>query len=639
MESKSKKGQIAIFVVIAIVIVAGLIGYFLLKDRGFGVSVPAEFTPIYDYYTSCIQAKVVDGASLLGTQAGHIDLPEFEFGSEYAPFSNQLDFMGFGVPYWYYVTNNGLIKEQIPTKQQMESQFGDYLEDKVEECDFTEFRRQGYDISVGEARVSVDIQDNRIVANVKQSLSIERVDESGEGQKVVVGNHKIEVDSMLGEYYDIAKGIYDYEKQEMFLETYAIDALYSYAPVTGAEISCSPLFWNPYEVIDEVKAGLEANIGVLKVKGDYYDLDSGNKGYHVVDPGFSLSSEEQINFLYSGDWASRFEVWPTKGDLMIAKPVGPQQGLAAAGFCYVSYKFVYDLYFPVMVQVHNPDNAEDIFQFPMAVVVSKNQPREALAVSSLVEDDENVCDNANTEISIYIYNTNLEPVEADLEFKCFTDVCDLGKTVISTTEAKLDVEVPQCVNGIIVANAEGYREKEYSISTNSESVADIILDKEQLLELEIFVDNRLTQDISVLTISEVLESGESEILTTVGYPYVTELDLSEGDYNFNLMVYTEKSITLPEDSRTECVEVPKSGLLGFFGAKDEECFDYTIPSQEITSVMNAGGSQNQYVTQSELAGATKIRIYADSIAVPSKLEDIQKTYELIAVKNLRIEII
>ena len=72
------------------------------------------------------------------------------------------------------------------------------------------------------------------------------------------------------------------------------------------------------------------------------------------------------------------------------------------------------------------------------------------------------------------------------------------------------------------------------------------------------------------------------------------------------------------------------------GLEDEECFEYNIPSQTVSSVFYAGGTQAQYVTQSELKNSNRIKIYAESVPTPSNVEGLQKTFDLIEVKDLRI---
>ena len=128
---KNKRAQVTIFVILAIVIVVGIGLYFVLRGSLFQEELPNELESIYDYYLACIEEEVFLGSSILGRQGGYIEPPNFEPGSEYMPFSNYLNFLGSGVPYWYYVSGNGIAKEQIPSKADMQSELNDYLEGEL----------------------------------------------------------------------------------------------------------------------------------------------------------------------------------------------------------------------------------------------------------------------------------------------------------------------------------------------------------------------------------------------------------------------------------------------------------------------------------------------------------------------------
>jgi len=634
---KRKKSQITVFVIIAIIIIAAIAGVVIFKEKLFPKAIPSSLVPVYDYYISCIEKTAKDGASIIGSQAGYIKVPEFEPGSVYAPYSNQLGFMGLGIPYWYYISGNNIAKEQIPTQKQMQEQLSDYIKNNLGKCDFIAFENQGFNITIAppeEATVKADIQESKIKVAINQKLIIAK------GEEIfTIDSHAFELDSRLGKFYEIARKIYDYEKNNMFLENYTVDVLYAYAPVSGVEFNCSPIIWNPYEIFDRLKNALNANIQMLKIQGDYYDTKGKYSNYFVVARDANINLENaQVSFLYMPDWPSRFEVWPTRNNLMNAEPIGTQQGLSAMGFCYAPYKFAYDIYIPVLVQIYNPNDASEIFQFPVAVVIKKNVPREALP-GEAPESIERVCDNANTEISVYTYNVYLEPVEADISFKCLNDVCDLGKTKIDneTGYAVLEAKVPQCLNGVIIAKSDGYSEKRQLISTNTETEADIVLSKEYNLNLEIYVDNSLVQDLSVLTITKK-DENTTEVVNSVAYPFNKELKLSEGYYNFDLKAFKGSSVVIPETTTKQCVKVPREGVLGFLGLEEEKCFDITIPSQKLTNVAYAGGNTDWYITSSELENAKTLRVYATSIKIPSTLEAISSSYDEIQTKNLIIEV-
>ena len=94
----SKKGQITIFVILAIIIVAAVGLIFIISDSPKTLKLSPNIEPVYNSFLSCLEENLVTGASILGSQAGYIEVPEFEPGSRYMPFSSQLDFAGSPVP-------------------------------------------------------------------------------------------------------------------------------------------------------------------------------------------------------------------------------------------------------------------------------------------------------------------------------------------------------------------------------------------------------------------------------------------------------------------------------------------------------------------------------------------------------------
>jgi hypothetical protein len=424
------------------------------------------------------------------------------------------------------------------------------------------------------------------------------------------------------------------------LENYTSDVLYTYAPVSGAIINCSPAVWDPYAVVDKLKIALENNIQSIRMSGNYYTSNNKNINYFIAgkDADIDLAGQ-QVSFMYSRDWPSRFEVWPTKNNLMMAQPVGNQAGLGIMGFCYIPYKFVYDMYFPVLVQIYNPSDANEIFQFPIAVVINKNMVREPLPQNN-VENPTSICDNANTDIQVNTLNINLEPVSASLDFKCLDDSCPMGTTKINnaTGVASLSAKVPQCINGILIASANGYKDKKQLISTNEEYEANIVLDREYKLAVEVYVDGTLSNDMAVISVNENLENTTVNS-GSVAYPSSKEIKLAETDYTFDLKVYGKGNIIIPASTSRQCVTSPKSGIAGLFGSQEEKCFDITTPSQTISSLLTAGGTQRQYITSGELDNAKILRIYAKSVKAPTNLDSIQTSYDEVQAQKLEIQLV
>ncbi len=599
MEKINKRGQLTIFIILAIVVVGGLVAYFALRDKVFVEQIPQNMRSVYDYYLSCLEETSEEGISLLGEQGGYIEVPEFVPGSQYMPFSSQLDFFGQPVPYWMYVSGNNLLKEQVPEKAGMQNQLEDYIEERISNCDFSDFELQGYDVYIEEGDVDAKIEEKNVEIKVNNKVTIFYGNDS-----VVVNNHKLLLDSKLGKFYNLARKVYDFEKANMFLENYALDVMRLYAPVTGTELSCSPKVFVDEEIREDLYSALEANVPALKLKGNYYDLAGKDSEYFVTDIGEKI--DENVNFLYSSDWPSRIEIYGDK----VVKPVGLQEGLGLLGFCYVPYQLIYDIDFPVMIQFYDE---EELFQFPISVVISKNQAREALPTTagSLIESP--VCEYKNQPVEIYTYDINLEPVEARIQFKCLNSYCDIGETESDGIEAYLNAELPQCVNGFIIASAEGYADAKYQISTNEESIANIILSKKYNISL----------DLGTVEQAMITFSGEGYSATAL-YPDMDSVELIEGPYNISVYAYKNSSLKFPAVNKRECVDVPASGIGGFFGFENEKCYDINIPEAEVGFALVGGGKNSAYFTEDMLADSRELNINVPLFKTPASFDELQE---------------
>jgi len=603
---KTNRAQVTIFIIIAIIIVLGIAVYFILRSP-YRQEIPKNMQPVYDYYLSCIESNAQQGIALLGEQGGWINTDELGFipGSQHMPFSSQLDFFGQAVPYWMYVSGNNLLKEQVPSKSKMEEQLADYIGKRADYCDFSDFAKQGFEVVVDNDGISdVSINDLNVDINLKNKIFI-----YFENESVEVQSHKISVESKLGKFYSLALNAYNFEKSQMFLEKYALDVLRLYAPVDGVELSCSPKTFVKSEIRSALADALEANIGVLKLKGSYYELAGKESNYFVSDIGESV--DENVNFIYSSSWPARIEISP-EDDPLVITPVGLQEGLGILGFCYIPYHLVYDVNFPVLIQFYDE---KEIFQFPVSVIIDKNQAREALPTATGVSIEPEVCRYKNQDVSVRTYDSKLNPVEARIRFKCLTTACDIGETSMQGAEAVLNARFPQCVNGFILASAEGYAETKYQISTNEESSADIILNKIYNIKLD------LGNVEKALVVFDSPDYSKSIL-----YPDMNSAELIEGYYNISVYAYKNSTLKIPSTTRRQCVNVPKSGVAGVFGIEEEKCFNIETPETEVSFAVVGGGKTADYFTESQLGDARELNINVPLFKTPQSLDDIQNNY-------------
>jgi hypothetical protein len=617
---KCRRAQVSVFVIVAIVILAGIVLYFIFRDAGDGlVGISAELSPVYDYFLGCVELETKLAIQLVGTQGGRIDSGEYVPGSEYAPFSSHLNFLGFPVKYWYYVSGNGVITEQVPQKNEMESELERFIAEGVSNCDFDEFYRRGFEVELGEPSVRIDVLDNKVDVEVNAEMTVSKEEDSARKSL-----HVVSVDSKLGKFYGLAREIYDKEVEDAFLEEYGVDVLNLYAPVDGVEIQCAPEVWTAENVMRDIRRGLEANIGALKLDGDYYTLNNEDGDYFVVDKGV----DEAVNFIYSKDWPTKIEVVGegVDGEIMLAESVGAQAGLGVMGFCYVPYHFVYDVSFPVMVQVFD---TEELFQFPVAVIIDNNLPRQGIVsgVAFGEEEDFDLCGKPTKDIEVDVFDINLNRVDFNVSYECFDQRCRLGESV----NGKWDGRVPACVNGFLNLMAEGYADERILFSSNRERFADVVMEREHIVKVTLEVAGEELEGTAI--VSFVKENGDSR---TVAMPHQKMVELSEGSYEVKIYVYGNSSVVIPSSTKTECVDVPKSGLLGFFGSTKEKCFDITTPETKIGNALIGGGVVNTYLLESELEKGDLV-LSVDSLPKPRTIEELANNFELFETRGVEIE--
>jgi len=615
----NKRGQVTIFIIVAVIIVAGVAGYFLIRGSFEEQIVSPNLAPVYNAFLVCLEENTLSGVGILESGGGYIELPEFEKGSAYMPFSSQLNFLGNPIPYWYYVSENNIAKEQVPSKKIMEDQLADYIETQVNDCVLEGYFEQGFAISVDqEPQASVSIGDDEIEVSLDMDLGIEKSEET-----TVVRNHQITVKTKLGSLYEAAREVYNYEQATLFLENYGIDTLRLYAPVDGVEMVCAPQIWNADEIFEDLKIAIEANTYALRSRGTETDLRVEENRYFVLD----LPVEEDVRFLNSRNWTYSYEVNPSDGNILIAKPTGNQPGMAALGFCYVPYHFVYNINYPILIQIYDEN---EVFQFPMAVVIKGNKPREALEFTAADVPDPELCENKNTEVSVGTYDNYLNPVEASVSFQCFGQSCIIGDT---SSEGLLVDYFPQCANGFAVAEAEGYKRTKEYFSTTSSNHVDIILSKLYEKEVSLKVNGKGYNGEAII----VFNANDSS--ETLLYPGQKTINLAQDQYEIQVYIYKNSSIKLEETTQKQCVDVPVSGLGSLFGITKEDCFDIVIPEQNIPQALYGGGKQNYFASESELETSMTIDIDAESLPPPKTIEDLQKNYILFEEQKLDIMLI
>jgi hypothetical protein len=606
----NKRGQVTIFIIIAIVIIAAVALFFIFRTTlAPTTQIPQEFQPAYNTFLSCLQNNVQAGVNILESQGGYIYLPQFQPGSIYSPFSSQLNFLGNPIPYWFYVSGNNIPENQVPSQAFMQNQLAQYVDQVARDCDFGTYTNQNFIIQMGQPIASVTINPTQVQLTLNMGLSMSKGNDTA-----YVSTHTINVNSELGNLYQSALTVYNYEQSTFFLENYTIDVLRNYAPVDGVQLTCSPLTWNANDIVTNLSQAIQNNIMSLRT--------GNNINYFTVH-----IPVQNVRFITAPNWPSDYEINPTQGNLLIAQPVGNQQGLGILGFCYVPYHFVYNVKYPVLAAISN--NGET-FQFPMAVIVSGNEPRNSLNGTAEATTAPVLCNNENTPITVNVYDSNSNPVNANISYECFGETCNIGQTFSSGT---LTADFPQCENGYVVASSPGFATSRSLFTTTQTGSVSIILNKlyNEIVNLQLDGANYTGSAIITFTSSD----GTAQ---TVLYPQQPSVQLSQGDYTIQVYIYRNSSITIGASTTQQCVNVASSGIAGVLGATQQQCFNLNIPSQVISNALAGGGQSDYFALNANLQNSNTIQISASSLPTPTSLDQLQTNYLLFSNKTLGISL-
>jgi len=489
-----KRGQVTVFVIIGIFIILGFLLFFYLKEKTTiftpDVVIPQEVAPVKRYVESCIQDIGEKAIIRLGMQSGYVEIPKNIA-------MNPGAYISIGgpikLPYWYL---NGM--DTSPKLIDIQSQISNYVSENLKSClrNFSDFNQFIIE-EKGEIKTKTVIAEEEVVIKADYPLVIK----NKKGDKITtLLEYTTSVPVRLKRIYRLAKGIMEAENKDMFLEKTTIDlmALDPEIPFTDLVFSCKKLEWSKADVEQSVKELLYYNLPKIRVdKTDYipflYDPviyrkfqklditkdpmpkdipeDIYEYNHFFWDPVGENFDDLKAGVRYMKDWGLQLEARPSDGDIMKSNMVeGAPKYLSM--FCINVYHFTYDVIYPVEIAIRDEksfNNKGYVFRFAFPVLINHNQgDRSDFGITKLIPyNDEGFCDKLTEEdyiIGVRNSRTNDEINNVSISFNCIKYSCDLGFTKPEANRYRLKTKLPSsCVNGIIIAEKDGYLRAEQQI--------------------------------------------------------------------------------------------------------------------------------------------------------------------------------
>lgn len=218
-----KKGQITIFIIIAILIISVIAIFFIFRNQIVSTkeSIPEEASPIYDYVKSCIKQTASDGVYLISSKGGYWITPEYAVKTEEA----------------YYIFKN---KSVFPSKEKIESEIGLFIRDNIKYClnNFKTF--PSFNISTRTLSAKTSLKPDKFAIDVTYPILLKKGDFSYEFSDF----KNIIIPTNAGFLYDIALNY-----SNTYLETNGFSLTYAAQLKNSGVITTFEYFPN-YTIID-----------------------------------------------------------------------------------------------------------------------------------------------------------------------------------------------------------------------------------------------------------------------------------------------------------------------------------------------------------------------------------------------------
>ena len=487
-----KKGQISMFVILAIILVLVGVIYFIFSQTSiFETPQSKSQEQISEIVRFCVEQNLDNAVKVLQFKGGRINSEPYEDQVEVETFD-------FDVYSW----------DRIISLDEMQLELETEVEEKAVSCLLTNLKdlNELYDIqgfSKETFDLDVTIQEDQVstIVNMPLSVKLKSGDESWEYSSL-----NLEMPSALYTNYELAKAIYlehqnNYVFEDLVLDQIAVAKDYSdptaSIPTVGIDFSCDTPVWRASEIQYSILSMNEHNFKFLyfndtksidrRFEGysdeivDYYskayvkDLEYLNEEVDFSDSEVRVVIPKKYTRTQDSVYLTNFRTFLVNGD---EKEFVSARNMKFGGKipipCMKTYSFFYDLDYDFLVEIESFENSKlEIFRLPIRIQIESSEPKRRAELSqSIISEDvqftrtpEIVCSDENSIYDVDIYTQQvssggLSPLYGtEVSMRCSGVVCtDLGEmtTQATNSQAFVKAKLPYCSRAQIIAQKEGY---------------------------------------------------------------------------------------------------------------------------------------------------------------------------------------
>ncbi|GIU69729.1 MAG: hypothetical protein KatS3mg002_0965 [Candidatus Woesearchaeota archaeon] len=591
----NKKSQITIFVAIGliIIIIISLIVYLRsgtlkIKPPVDNLEVTDEVKPIQTYVINCLEETSKEALIKAGQNGGYI---KFNGRISLQPYnSDALIFEPQVLPYWYHLrecssSTIGCLDSFRPPlcdekdacvinskgANSIEKQLSEYINENIERClDFTIFENL-FDIKRGPVDTTVIVRENNVEFLLRYPLEIRSL---SSGHKTEISYFIARHNVKLKEIYELATEITQQEIDTNFLELQTMNLVTIYSgmdtsklpPLSRVELSTNVLMWTRSRVKDILINDVLPFMSFIRIIGtinDWQLMSTDLSDYSIYADGIYNSMEYNLNNktydLYTNFIYPYSDIYLDFGGSEILRPdeYTPEYPLMRmAGLFIKEYKFKYDISYPLIVRITDPDafNGEGYtFDYALEVNIRKNVPVKGnLSINNLggtgsIRLDSEI-QKVNRTITVRTIDAHTkEPLEDVYVYYSCGNQYLIGKTKMKGNYAEIAEKFPFCqLGGLIFYEKPGYMSS--AIEYNNVEGSD-----PQFFEVKLWPI--IEKEVEVL--KRTPENVEKIRINGIGEIYKQAERLSE---NQTVLMSISRVKTTPYD-----MDIPQVGLITITG--------------------------------------------------------------------------
>ncbi|MBI1935735.1 hypothetical protein HYS31_04820 [Candidatus Woesearchaeota archaeon] len=700
----SNKAQATIFMIVGLLIVLGgaLFIYSTQKEKEQLVpqvriseeKVPIEFDPIRKYANDCAYSAAVEGLQIIGEQGGYISFNERSLNSQPLaitgnPTESEAVTFARGselkIPYWWYLKSSNDCKSncEFASKKpelrsagaqadnSIERQLERYIDLKFREClnGFEAFAEQGYKITEkGNAKSDVIISSSDVAVIVQYPMTVEIED-----RKTDVSQFAAQVPVNLERMYQLAAKITSLQAEHRYIEKGILNLLVSFSGVDRQKLPPmsdmtfdfgNKLSWQKSDVKQKVTGLLESYIPLFQVDSaanferSIFDSELKQRLYDqfIIPVSNSSFSSLAVSFSYLDFWPAYFDL-NCKGE--ICRPASITSIIPIIGL--QSYKFAYDLSYPVLVEIRDPValNGKG-YNFNVFLEGNIRNNRYMNTEFKPLEFQEaektQLCDSKTSgKIAVKVIDAaEKKPIEnAQVLYTVTGESCFIGPT---EGDGALNERFPVGIGGVVNIVADGYIGKgvEFDPQIGIDSALKVELQPIYTKEIVVkkknyaktlngweFVNEpESLSDKETATVSLARIGDENELEFSAFADYYggqkekSEMEIAPGNYEANINLLLNKRIVIPEQTRHYWVLFVKKS--------------YTVPAVDFGENAKPGQEQfpsgglklNITISPDDLKNHGKIVLYAvnvDIAGIPEQqrvIEDLEQMGQIEKLSGL-----